>query len=249
MRDKDISIHALRGEGDIASITARSSAYRFQSTPSVGRATISKNMGLVERVKFQSTPSVGRATKAHNGTDKMLEHFNPRPPWGGRPLLDTDCQSLSRISIHALRGEGDDKLIAFEDKLAISIHALRGEGDDADSIYSSQAFYFNPRPPWGGRLKIPQTASHLKSFQSTPSVGRATTSQVRPSRVARFQSTPSVGRATKYDDGDFKNRLFQSTPSVGRATTFLRQSGRTCRDFNPRPPWGGRPMLSMSSSK
>ena len=36
----DISIHALRGEGDCSVLTLFFSKKRFQSTPSVGRATI-----------------------------------------------------------------------------------------------------------------------------------------------------------------------------------------------------------------
>ena len=83
------------------------------------------------RTSFQSTPSVGRATGL-----------------GGK--FETD----DKISIHALRGEGDPPFNsnspnksgnnfnprppwggrrhenkAVLDKLAISIHALRGEGD------------------------------------------------------------------------------------------------------------------------
>ena len=38
-------------------------------------------------------------------------------------------QSTAKISIHALRGEGDAPLVIFLDIEVISIHALRGEGD------------------------------------------------------------------------------------------------------------------------
>ena len=38
--DINISIHALRGEGDCSVLTLFFSKKRFQSTPSVGRATI-----------------------------------------------------------------------------------------------------------------------------------------------------------------------------------------------------------------
>ena len=57
------------------------------------------------------------------------------------------------ISIHALRGEGDEEqtMIRCIDS-RISIHALRGEGDV---------------------VIAPSTPAILK-FQSTPSVGRAT---------------------------------------------------------------------------
>ena len=33
----------------------------------------------------------------------------------------------------------------------ISIHALRGEGDARASLGRVSYLYFNPRPPWGGR--------------------------------------------------------------------------------------------------
>ena len=56
--------------------------------------------------QFLSTPSVGRATA------KKKEILNSY-----------------LISIHALRGEGDDQARATFDDIYISIHALRGEGD------------------------------------------------------------------------------------------------------------------------
>ena len=37
--------------------------------------------------------------------------------------------------------------------------------------------------------------------------------------VWRFQSTPSVGRATTWNEYCAMVQIFQSTPSVGRATT------------------------------
>ena len=148
-----ISIHALRGEGDLSlqCVEKRqredfnprppwggrqnqgavdASVKEFQSTPSVGRATCIFLIGR-KLSGFQSTPSVGRATlpqstsAAHN-----RRHFNPRPPWGGRP-----CHKGS-----------------------------------------SQVWYqdFNPRPPWGGRLLEAHKKQIKSLFQSTPSVGRAT---------------------------------------------------------------------------
>ncbi len=57
------------------------------------------------------------------------------------------------ISIHALRGEGDLKIRKdFISCLCISIHALRGEGDLSSEEIYKLVMYFNPRPPWGGRL-------------------------------------------------------------------------------------------------
>ena len=71
----------------------------------MGRAT-KKRLEELQNTLFQSTPSVGRATQSTNG------EF-----------------SFNLISIHALRGEGDDELTKVQQKLDISIHALRGEGD------------------------------------------------------------------------------------------------------------------------
>ena len=104
------------------------------------------------------------------------------------------------ISIHALRGEGDSSGagLAHNNK-KISIHALRGEGDaDIVEVQNIQIKYFNPRPPWGGRLLSPAPSSLTKEFQSTPSVGRATYRRSSSEYILRFQSTPSVGRATPH---------------------------------------------------
>ena len=62
----------------------------------------------------------------------------------------------------------------IEQKIAISIHALRGEGDRL------------------AKHPFPQ----ITTFQSTPSVGRATMGGVNIFLTVLFQSTPSVGRAT-----------------------------------------------------
>ncbi len=57
------------------------------------------------------------------------QYFNPRPPWGGRLAYSGDCARLTKISIHALRGEGDGNEHRLLFSGNISIHALRGEGD------------------------------------------------------------------------------------------------------------------------
>ena len=102
----------------------------------------------------------------------------------------------------------------------ISIHALRGEGDADNATTGTRIGNFNPRPPWGGRPKTKETSKKYKRFQSTPSVGRATSPRKSTTRCAeRFQSTPSVGRATSASISAYNPMsAFQSTPSVGRAT-------------------------------
>ena len=61
-------------------------------------------------------------------------------------------QKTVRISIHALRGEGDNQTFPFQPTfISISIHALRGEGDRGGEKTEAGKNNFNPRPPWGGR--------------------------------------------------------------------------------------------------
>ena len=78
------------------------------------------------------------------------------------------------ISIHALRGEGDQQLTVQEPRERISIHALRGEGDGAVPPYGMETLNFYPRPPWGGRQLNRSVSDIPNIFLSTPSVGRAT---------------------------------------------------------------------------
>ena len=78
--------------------------------------------------------------------------FYPRPPRGGRPERRTDYSASERISIHALREEGDLRRPALLPLFPISIHALREEGD----------------------LGLPAPYCCMSRFLSTPSARRAT---------------------------------------------------------------------------
>ena len=101
----------------------------FQSTPSVGRATFLALLAAETKCIFQSTPSVGRATRTGRSEGRTDRNFNPRPPWGGRQAANRSSPPLR---------------------------------------------HFNPRPPWGGRLGQTKKRAAHSVFQSTPSVGRAT---------------------------------------------------------------------------
>ena len=128
----NISIHALRGEGDPALKELLFVLEQFQSTPSVGRATTSSGRISTTPLTFQSTPSVGRATFLPIWSRKTVDgisihalrgegdaslflflhpllNFNPRPPWGGRRPAKPKHNKNNMISIHALRGEGDQE--------------------------------------------------------------------------------------------------------------------------------------------
>ena len=81
-----------------------------------------------------------------------------------------------KISIHALREEGDHGGWVQRRKLHISIHALREEGDLCAFLRRSARHYFYPRPPRGGRPATIQNEVTEAVFLSTPSARRATQS-------------------------------------------------------------------------
>ena len=56
-----------------------------------------------------------------------------------------------KISIHALREEGDVWQLELRQGPRISIHALREEGDETERRKAHLSKNFYPRPPRGGR--------------------------------------------------------------------------------------------------
>ena len=131
-----ISIHALRGEGDSFKLRLKVGA-KFQSTPSVGRATVNARRTVDIGRHFNPRPPWGGRLSVSQPVSST-SHFNPRPPWGGRHILGIVCYDIDNISIHALRGEGDE----VEPRLC---RFLR---------------HFNPRPPWGGRQQKHTNIQH-----------------------------------------------------------------------------------------
>ena len=101
-----ISIHALRGEGDVPALKYHGSVDYFNPRPPRGGRHIPR-IFQTTICAFQSTPSAGRATRGNSCFNVLID-----------------------ISIHALRGEGDKAISdVINNKDKISIHALRGEGD------------------------------------------------------------------------------------------------------------------------
>ena len=103
--------------------------------------------------------------------------------------------------------------------LRISIHALREEGDKGAHALLFLSRNFNPRPPRGGRLTgIMQHKHGARYFNPRPPRGGRPRAVCRTRKEGLFQSTPSARRATVQRFRCFCSRLFQSTPSARRAT-------------------------------
>ena len=125
----DISIHALREEGDFAHIRDTRARNRISIHALREEGDERSTSGAARLSVFLSTPSARRATCAWTGKAAANQYFYPRPPRGGR-------QNETVV--------GDDRIVFLSTPSArratllvgipptvriISIHALREEGD------------------------------------------------------------------------------------------------------------------------
>ncbi len=155
--------------------------------------------------------------KRRNAHTKM--HFNPRSPWGERPVFSDSCAKTSIISIHAPRGGSDFwVLIMLQPKRVFQSTLPVGGATVVVAVVAKHGRNFNPRSPWGER---PQPVFRLLGggeFQSTLPVGGATRRSPNTSKHCLFQSTLPVGGATASAAQSAPGTLFQSTLPVGGAT-------------------------------
>ena len=103
---QDISIHALREEGDYEAQNQCRPRTDFYPRPPRGGRRASGAIAALTSL-FLSTPSARRATASRFTSLSSKLNFYPRPPRGGRLQLRELCGDLLLISIHALREEGD----------------------------------------------------------------------------------------------------------------------------------------------
>ena len=147
---------------------------------------------------------------------------------------------------------------------AISIHALREEGDFSVAIVKSSIKNFYPRPPRGGRRKLPspQRRHRQISIHALREEGDvwnlwlcclADYFYPRPPRGGRrlalhglfhiaddFYPRPPRGGRQLSSALLVTSALFLSTPSARRATRVLFRLKTVLGNFYPRPPRGGR---------
>ena len=178
----------------------------FLSTPSARRATLTFLPLMVMGFYFYPRPPRGgRPWSARRRPS--TSHFYPRPPRGGRPITvpsevlggeflstpsarratsaPTRRSSQTKISIHALREEGDSTAGRPANSRKISIHALREEGD----------------PYWVTSIRTPTT------FLSTPSARRATPAEPPLSGVpGDFYPRPPRGGRPKLQNVEYQQQ-------------------------------------------
>ena len=188
---------------------------------------------------FQSTPSGGKATNRREI---------------GEPSPD--------VSIHAFRGEGDQRR-RLRDGAFIRFQSTPsgGKGDPKQHAGSPATHGFNPRLPGGRRHQDNTSDNQPRAFQSTPSGGKAT------EPLQRRNLRPGVSIHAFRGEGDLSNMMigspqmcfnprlpggrrhrvvgwvchwlqFQSTPSGGKATN--RENGELFGSKFQSTPSGGK---------
>ncbi len=150
-------------------------------------------------VVFQSTPSSRRATMFTFLSIPSCQHFNPRPPHGGR----------------------QENIVCITDALYISIHALLTEGDKFALVQIFTKSYFNPRPPHGGRRVCLVNALRLGNFNPRPPHGGRPQTSPFPANRLYFNPRPPHGGRQGFVFLHVVGQKFQSTPSSRRATFSL----------------------------
>ena len=127
-------------------------------------------------------------------------YFYPRPPRGGRLCWCGTTAYRPRISIHALREEGDGcPEWCISTRRYFYPRPPRGGRRQHNFRVAVPRMDFYPRPPRGGRPhKITNSILIQRYFYPRPPRGGRQLEQGTAAVQQRFLSTPSARRATPY---------------------------------------------------
>ena len=154
---------------------------------------------------------------------KTTAYFYPRPPRGGRPAQLKKRQTVREFLSTPSARRATWCVLCSRRCGEISIHALREEGDPPSSKSGRPSANFYPRPPRGGRPAQVTGKGLCVLFLSTPSARRATAGALN------LVSHDLISIHALREEGD------QPSPDASR----------TPRNFYPRPPRGGRPVVGV----
>ena len=174
-------------------------------------------------------------------TAKVELDSYPRPPRGGRPAGHRRPTPHREFLSTPSARRATQCRTGLHDRARISIHALREEGDLCKMQEQAVISVFLSTPS-ARRATTPFGASSdgLFQFLSTPSVRRATVDGPVSVQLVEFLSTPSVRRATvpKFSRLFWICYFYPRPPRGGRPKNPFRNNKST--HFCPRPPRGGR---------
>ena len=192
---------------------------RFQSTPPARGATDLWRRDLGMDSEFQSTPPARGATIEARDAWEEQKYFNPRPPRGGR-----------RSSTQGLRTE-----LLFQ-----STPPARGATLSFWQLLSLRGFQSTP-PARGATCRCTRLCGCLINFNPRPPRGGRPQSQgASPQERTISIHAPREGGDLNLSTDIVPPVLFQSTPPARGATAPDVWTATRRRNFNPRPPRGGR---------
>ena len=201
--------------------SSESGSTSFLSTPSARRATRARSCACrCDTISIHALREEGDRGPAAAADGHL--HFYPRPPRGGRPaaapLLMASVRFLSTPSARRATANIGEQAILNK----ISIHALREEGDPSISSDRHSRFNFYPRPPRGGRRYKPSKVTALFNFYPRPPRGGRLVCLTWPLYALLFLSTPSARRATAKTETKslFSNKLYNILHEFRRALIY-----------------------------
>ena len=192
-----------------------------------------------------------------------MADFYPRPPRGGRLQCVVNCIQLfqflstpsarratgesgvnvdqTKISIHALREEGDKSNGRHEKSGVISIHALREEGDNSAEAAANRAWQISIHAlrEEGDGTVANYSKTKAISIHALREEGDVTRAIKEQWPTYFYPRPPRGGRQSSSNLREHRVQ-FLSTPSARRATWCVRASRMSEFNFYPRPPRGGR---------
>ena len=172
--------------------------------------------------------------------------FNPRSPYGER--RPPTMRSLRSADFNPRSPYGERRTEPLGDDLPvdISIHAPLTGSDLCSAPCLLVRKYFNPRSPYGERPPLSWSNWGQSPFQSTLPLRGATTSGTLPREPGIFQSTlPLRGATCKAALGYWPLWISIHAPLTG-SDRGEREKMTNSKNFNPRSPYGERPIFPMT---
>ncbi len=201
-----------------AGISIPFQCHAFQSTPSLRKATpvqvddpngdgISIHTFLAEGDGYRTKRGnlfdisihtfLAEGDPLSNPSFCFFRHFNPHLPCGRRLISLTINPVMLAISIHTFLAEGDSFLCQHHRCIHISIHTFLAEGDPFAPYTSAHGSISIHTFLAEGDVTHRYPFILAITFQSTPSLRKATCTTGIPPSTQAFQSTPSLRKATR----------------------------------------------------
>ncbi len=221
---------------------------RFQSTLPLRGATASLDCGVNSQGISIHAPLTG-SDGSQRTWAVILQHFNPRSPYGERlPVITGTLPASVNFNPRSPYGERPAARKYRYSRPDFNPRSPYGERLRVFS-WAKRIRNFNPRSPYGERPQDTNGNKQAqKNFNPRSPYGERPESTRNPKRIEEFQSTlPLRGATVRSGDGFRQGRISIHAPLTGSDTSGRTQSP-ALPDFNPRSPYGERHHKSTLST-